>query len=254
MVRPDWILLTQTTVHGWQNKQRASSGALYSIKDKRMVIDDNETKEETILRFNKKWDLDKETKCWVWQGTPKSSFKFRGKSWIIPRLSYTLFNREIEGNDIVKRTCETKCCVNPDHLACKKAKEKYIASEVKQKGHVKPVILVKGDIDRRAELISMINEVHGGEIALIEDSPECLKKATTVSTTGAQLRKHFVEFCVEVFEGESDLLIASNIFQTEAEMRKYVIYATEYECPITILDSSEDLSKEQVVSILGELK
>ena len=59
--------------------------------------------------------------CWLWlkscnaKGYPQHYFE-RSKPISAHRLSYTLYKGGIPTGLLVRHKCDTKCCVNPDHL------------------------------------------------------------------------------------------------------------------------------------------
>jgi len=59
------------------------------------------------IRTNSK--LNKDTGCWVWQGTIMKNgyghMRFRGGDTTVHRISYIVFNGEIESHMIVRHKC-----------------------------------------------------------------------------------------------------------------------------------------------------
>jgi len=80
----------------------------------------NANKTETILtRFNKKYTVDPQTGCWLWEGKPNQgygTFYMRGKMYPAHRASYILLNGNIEDELMICHKCNVKMCVNPEHL------------------------------------------------------------------------------------------------------------------------------------------
>jgi len=58
--------------------------------------------------------------CWLWDGSPSTAgygtTQVDGKTVSAHRASYTAFFGEIPKGKVVRHRCDTKLCVNPDHL------------------------------------------------------------------------------------------------------------------------------------------
>jgi len=72
-------------------------------------------------RFNEKWLPVTESGCWLWVGTVSGSNSYGyissgGKNKRAHRISYELFNGEIDDGLSVMHKCDCPSCVNPDHL------------------------------------------------------------------------------------------------------------------------------------------
>lgn len=61
-----------------------------------------------------------DTSCWLWQmACDRDGYGrlwWSGKMWIVHRLAYTAYNGEIPKGLIVRHTCDTPQCCNPEHL------------------------------------------------------------------------------------------------------------------------------------------
>ena len=74
-----------------------------------------------IERFNKKYSVDKNTGCWVWEACKHkksgyAKFSFNGTSEYAHRVSYILHVGEIPEGLIIDHLCRNTSCVNPEHL------------------------------------------------------------------------------------------------------------------------------------------
>jgi hypothetical protein len=60
--------------------------------------------------------------CWLWTGSKLKSkwaygqFRMNGKNRSAHRVSYEIYKGEILQGQIVRHTCNTPSCVNPEHL------------------------------------------------------------------------------------------------------------------------------------------
>ena len=58
--------------------------------------------------------------CWLWNkswsGTGYGQFELNGKSYLSHRYSYSVFVSPIPEDMCVLHKCDTRSCVNPDHL------------------------------------------------------------------------------------------------------------------------------------------
>lgn len=79
-----------------------------------------ETTEHLINRFYRNVRRDTITGCWIWIGYTQKSygrFSILNKSWLAHRVSYYLAYDELPDPPYhVLHRCNTKLCVNPDHL------------------------------------------------------------------------------------------------------------------------------------------
>lgn len=73
---------------------------------------------KTFINFCDTWPLN--TSCWIWpyslnaNGYPYAVKD--NKHVLLHRESFRLFNGELELKDIVRHSCDTPPCFNPDHL------------------------------------------------------------------------------------------------------------------------------------------
>lgn len=75
---------------------------------------------EFINRFWDSCKRDPITNCWLWtkSTTPNGygKVKYEGKTYGTHRLAYIISRGEHPGNYSVLHTCDTKLCINPEHL------------------------------------------------------------------------------------------------------------------------------------------
>ena len=93
---------------------------------------------ELIERFHEKWELDKESGCWVWTastaGKGYGQIKIPGQRRNIyaHQLSYIIHYGEIPSGMMVCHTCDNPRCVKPSHLFLGTAKDNL--QDMKLKG------------------------------------------------------------------------------------------------------------------------
>lgn len=72
-----------------------------------------------INTFTKKFIVDEQTGCWVWQRHPVGGYgnhTVNGKEQRAHRVAYSLVYGEIPAGLVVDHLCRNKLCVNPKHL------------------------------------------------------------------------------------------------------------------------------------------
>ena len=74
-----------------------------------------------IERFNKKYSIDENTGCWVWEACKHgksgyAKFSFNGASQYAHRVSYMLHVGDISDGMVIDHMCRNTSCVNPEHL------------------------------------------------------------------------------------------------------------------------------------------
>lgn len=73
-----------------------------------------------VERFESKFEPVTESGCWIWVGACTGNGY--GSFWMSPgyqaahRVSFEMYNRALEGKEMVLHKCDTPLCVNPDHL------------------------------------------------------------------------------------------------------------------------------------------
>lgn len=76
--------------------------------------------DELIGRFYTKIEKEDENGCWIW-GASKNQYgygqiAFQKKPILAHRLSYIIHKGNISKSCVIRHTCDTPACVNPNHL------------------------------------------------------------------------------------------------------------------------------------------
>ncbi len=81
-----------------------------------------------------------ESGCWVWQGycNPRWGYghtAWRGRTWAVHRLMWTVMRGEIPAGKIVCHSCDNPPCCNPEHVWLGTDKENHIDKTRKGRHH-----------------------------------------------------------------------------------------------------------------------
>jgi len=75
---------------------------------------------DEIQRFQKKFELDIITGCWLWKASKTANgyghFRFRRRLTLAHRLSFQHWNGNIPKGLDLDHLCRNRACVNPQHL------------------------------------------------------------------------------------------------------------------------------------------
>jgi hypothetical protein len=76
--------------------------------------------ENLLQRFNKKWEPEPYSGCWLWTAAAGSGDRY-GRFMLPPnrlahRVSWQIYKGKIPNGMCVLHSCDTALCVNPDHL------------------------------------------------------------------------------------------------------------------------------------------
>lgn len=89
---------------------------------------------KTIRRFQKKYIIDSDTNCYIWQGAKRGKyglFRFNSKIESAHRVSYILNFENIPDNMVVLHKCDNPLCVNPLHLEIGTYQDNYNIRKLK---------------------------------------------------------------------------------------------------------------------------
>lgn len=81
--------------------------------------------------------------CWEWPGcvvssdSPYGQIKIKGKSYLVHRVSYMVYNNELVDSDLyVCHTCDNPRCFNPKHLFLGTSSDNAIDRQDKGRGKI----------------------------------------------------------------------------------------------------------------------
>lgn len=106
---------------------------------------------EIIERFHEKWQLDKETGCWIWvaskagNGYGQIKIPNTRKQIYAHRLSYMIHHGELADDMFICHACDNPSCVKPSHLFSGTCKDNL--QDMKSKGRH-----LYGDKNKKAKL------------------------------------------------------------------------------------------------------
>lgn len=94
-----------------------------------------------LLQFWMRIDVKGPDECWPWtageNGIGYGQFRLDGKMLLSHRIAYSDVNGEIGKGQVVRHTCHTSLCCNPDHLI--PGTQKQNIHDAIQAGRFKPV-------------------------------------------------------------------------------------------------------------------
>lgn len=71
-------------------------------------------------RFTEKYDVDRDTGCWLWNAHKDKDgygrIQYAGKAWRANRIAWLIHHGDIQKGRIICHTCDVTACVNPEHL------------------------------------------------------------------------------------------------------------------------------------------
>lgn len=67
-------------------------------------------------KFFSKISIDKSTGCWNWRACRLKKGYGKYKKYLSHRVSYSIFNNDINPSLVIDHICRNTSCVNPDHL------------------------------------------------------------------------------------------------------------------------------------------
>jgi len=99
--------------------KRDSSAAKLPMKKSRKILTPDMLSEERQQKF---WNRAKEMPdgCLIWQGSKNSrgygQFSVQGQTYLAHIVAYTLRKQPIPSDNVLYHTCDSRACINPDHL------------------------------------------------------------------------------------------------------------------------------------------
>ncbi len=96
---------------------------------------------DLFFRILDRVDVDKETECWIWQGSHSGHGRgggygrmtFEGHQLAVHRAMATLVHGYIHKKQHVDHTCNNRLCVNPAHLEVVSQKENQRRKHARKK-------------------------------------------------------------------------------------------------------------------------
>lgn len=121
-----------------------------------------------------RYEIDKETGCWIWQGWKNENgygrVEFGGKKYYAHRLYYHLLVSTIRHYDVIMHRCDNPACVNPEHLVKGSHSDNH-----------KDMVEKSRNARGSKHGISKLNEISAVEIKLSTETDRFLSKKYGVS-------------------------------------------------------------------------
>lgn len=77
-------------------------------------------RESTLNKRLDNYEIITETGCWLWMGglsgTGYGGIEEKGKSIGTHRANYEKLVRPLNSKEVLRHTCDIRCCINPSHL------------------------------------------------------------------------------------------------------------------------------------------